>query len=668
MSLVLYPASPIEKIDPQVSRNFKKNASKVVASIFAFFIVFILLLAATAAFATGAFFAGVAIMTAFPSWITFLLGTGIIIAGCSLVFFVIKFAFTRDIEDDSHLVEINKEEQPRLFDFLKKLTDETGTAFPSEVYLSGDVNAAVYIRPTFMNMFFPARKNLVIGVGLVNVVNLSEFKAIMAHEFGHFSQKSLKIGPFIYNVNRVIFNMLFENTGYVRFIQRWSSVNWILSLFGLLTLKLMEFIQWILRGMYKLINVNYYSLSREMEHNADDIAASVAGGNNLMSGLKKISPASDAYDYAIELAYELSRENKKMKNIYFAQTCNLLNSQYQEKRSRVNFKNQWASHPSHEERKRHLDQLNINLAATEKSAWLIFDDAASVQVSLTDNFYRNMSKDAQSEVIDGADYENWAAEHKRKYGFPDIYKGFYNNRYLLIGRSDIESLKTHVVEMSPEEIFTEENGRLYSTMIDYKNDLNIVNAIASKDIKVKTFDFDGKKYDATDSAEVRERLQLDINILERKIHELESAAFVYYYNKFPDKSHITDLYLHFFNRQDISKKYAVRIEEGTRALYSIQNGITVDEANKVGEKLRLLEIVFLKEAYEEIGHDNIRDDELRKKLADFKSKSYMYFSGDSFMPNEVQEFNNAFFLLAREINLELNAAYRGMVEGQANGN
>ena len=103
-------------------------------------------------------------------------------------------------------------------------------------------------------------------------------------------------------------------------------------------------------------------------------------------------------------------------------------------------------------------------------------------------------------------------------------------------------------------------------------------------------------------------------------------------------------------------------------MYSIQNGITVDEANKVGEKLRLLEIVFLKEAYEEIGHDNIRDDELRKKLADFKSKSYMYFSGDSFMPNEVQEFNNAFFLLAREINLELNAAYRGMVEGQANGN
>ena len=38
------------------------------------------------------------------------------------------------------------------------------------------------------------------------------------------------------------------------------------------------------------------------------------------------------------------------------------------------------------------------------------------------------------------------------------------------------------------------------------------------------------------------------------------------------------------------------------------------------------------------------------------------------MPNEVQEFNNAFFLLGSEINLELNAAYRGMVEGQANGN
>jgi Zn-dependent protease with chaperone function len=37
-------------------------------------------------------------------------------------------------------------------------------------------------------MFLPIKKNLQIGLGLVNSLNVSEFKAVMAHEFGHFTQ------------------------------------------------------------------------------------------------------------------------------------------------------------------------------------------------------------------------------------------------------------------------------------------------------------------------------------------------------------------------------------------------------------------------------------------------------------------------------------------------
>jgi len=38
-------------------------------------------------------------------------------------------------------------------------------------------------------MFLPVKKNLQIGMALVNSVTVTEFKAILAHEFGHFSQK-----------------------------------------------------------------------------------------------------------------------------------------------------------------------------------------------------------------------------------------------------------------------------------------------------------------------------------------------------------------------------------------------------------------------------------------------------------------------------------------------
>jgi len=55
----------------------------------------------------------------------------------------------------------------------------------------------------------PGRKNLVIGLGLVNRLNLSEFKAVLAHEFGHFSQNSMKLGSYVYTSNRIIGEIVF---------------------------------------------------------------------------------------------------------------------------------------------------------------------------------------------------------------------------------------------------------------------------------------------------------------------------------------------------------------------------------------------------------------------------------------------------------------------------
>ena len=112
-------------------------------------------------------------------------------------------------------------------------------------------------------MFFPVRKNLQIGLGLVNTLNVSEFKAVMAHEFGHFSQRSMKLGSFVYNVNRVIHNMLYENKGYSNFLQGWANLDGVFALFAAITAKIAQSIQWILKQVYGLVNKNYMGLSRE---------------------------------------------------------------------------------------------------------------------------------------------------------------------------------------------------------------------------------------------------------------------------------------------------------------------------------------------------------------------------------------------------------------------
>src|SRR5690606_32387706 len=126
------------------------------------------------------------------------LGIGLAGLGVMVLFFLFKFLFKRQKIDRSGLIEITEKEHPRLFQFVRQLANETHTSFPQRIYLSPDVNASVFYNSSFWSMFLPVRKNLQIGLGLVNAVNLSEFKAIIAHEFGHFSQKSMKLGSYVY--------------------------------------------------------------------------------------------------------------------------------------------------------------------------------------------------------------------------------------------------------------------------------------------------------------------------------------------------------------------------------------------------------------------------------------------------------------------------------------
>ena len=100
-------------------------------------------------------------------------------------------------------LEIFEDEHPKLFDFIDKVCEETGAEQPKHVYVDYRVNAG---RDADTSRSFTCSSRRAeaccIGLGLVNCVNLTEFKAVLAHEFGHFSQKSMKLGTYVYVVHR----------------------------------------------------------------------------------------------------------------------------------------------------------------------------------------------------------------------------------------------------------------------------------------------------------------------------------------------------------------------------------------------------------------------------------------------------------------------------------
>ena len=649
----------------EVSGLFKKQGGKVVSSIVLFFLVYLLLVVASIVLAVACFYAGIAIIIAFPRLIVIILGLGLIAMGGSVIFFLIKFVFAVSKNENPGRVEVKETDQPKLFALIRELTQLTNTQFPKKIFLSPDVNACVFYNSSFWSMFLPVKKNLEIGLGLVNSVNMSEFKAVLAHEFGHFSQKSMKLGSFTYNVNRVIYNMLYENNSYTSFLSSWGKIHGLLAILAIATGKIAQGIQWILRGMYRLINKSYMGLSREMEFHADAIAASVAGGNNIISGLSRIEIAQNCYNTALNKANELLKQDKKSKNIFDNQltvfqtiakehklsiTKELPDISYQFIRSfsasRVNFKNQWASHPTLEERRANIERLQMNSQPDTTRAWSAFESAGQLQEMLTENIYAHIALEKEPVLYDKKEFEILYQKERDQYLLPEAYKGFYDGRYIDTRDWNISEILADQSVKTFEEIFTDKNSGLYKSIKQSESDLDIVNAIANKDIDTKTFDFDGGKYSSLDTGTVIK--QLEDNIAQQKniLRGLDKEAFRLFYRKAAGQAeNLKQLYEQYMLLAEHQTEYlniAGKTLDIINPLY--RNGNTIDFINSVINDLKYDAEPKLKRVFREAVNNNIitaeKNGELFEKLTGFVNKNYAYFISGEFQNNELSELTD----------------------------
>ena len=654
----------------------KRQVYKVIGSIVLFMIVYLILMAAGTLLAIVFGWLGILLMMTFRSFIGLIFGLGMIGAGVSVIIFLVKFIFAVSKDENSQRIEVLEAEQPRLFAFIRELTTATGTHFPKKIYFSPDVNACVFYNSNFWSMFLPIRKNLEIGLGLVNSINVSEFKAVMAHEFGHFSQRSMKLGSFTYNVNRVIHNMLYENKGYANFLNAWGKLHWGTALFARLTARIAQGIQWILRGMYGFINKNYMSLSREMEFHADAVSAGVSGGNNLVSALSRIEIAGSCYNTALSEANARVKQNKVSRNIFSNQLA-ILRSVAAEydlpltqglpdvsyhfvhsfSRSRINFRNQWASHPTLEERKNHLDKLGLEIPADKSSAWMLFEGAEALQESTTNNLYRTVKFEGTVEYYDERQFEKEYLGRKAEYALPVEYKGYYEGRYIETRDWDLEKALEEVAPVRNfEEFFNEETGQLQTMINSNKKDAELARAIHEKKIDVKTFDFDGVKYSAKDGEKVALLLDKEIETQVQQQRKMDKDAFLYFlhrpgaaqqrmltnYRQWKRVHMLYDEYVQLVNR----------ILQKIRPFYS--GGLGLEEINAILRELKEKEEKDLKQKYKELEQAGIlqagENSELYTRVHTFLDRDYAYFIDKSFINNELDELKGLAIDVANTFN------------------
>ena len=169
--------------------------------------------------------------------------------------------------------EVTADDQPELLGEVRRVADEVGEPLPAAVYITHDLNAAV---TEDRRLGRPAKRILLLGLPILELLSPAELRAVIAHEYGHYVGGDTRVGPWIWRtratIGRTLGDLHDEESWGRRIIIK--PFEWYTSLFLRLT----------------------NAVSRRQEFAADALAARVEGVEPQACALRRIHAAAPAFD------------------------------------------------------------------------------------------------------------------------------------------------------------------------------------------------------------------------------------------------------------------------------------------------------------------------------------------------------------------------------------
>ena len=210
----------------------------------------------------------VALVIWMPNFATIKIGLIFGVGAFVLLISVLKGCWVRTSPPEG--VKLTRDEVPELFVLLDDLREKVADASFDEVLVDGDFNACVVQVPR-LGIFGWYRSYLVLGLPLMQALSPDEFRAVLAHEFAHLSNRDGDSGNWLYRTRvsweKTINSLAEQGTG------------------G--SFALIPFFNWF----WPRFNAHAFVLSRLFEYRADAAAASFAGKTAASHALQRVEVA-----------------------------------------------------------------------------------------------------------------------------------------------------------------------------------------------------------------------------------------------------------------------------------------------------------------------------------------------------------------------------------------
>ncbi len=481
--------------------------------------------------------------------------------------------------------EVTEEECPELFTMIGEIANATGNKMPKHVFLSSEVNAYVaYNSPSIWSVFVPSRKNLTLGIGLLYGMNKTELKAIIGHEYGHFSQKTMRIGTLTYRLLLVIQNIIDfteENQKEDAIARASADYKWYFHLAAYP----IKYITGRTIAFYKYIEKKNRSLSRLMEYEADNVACQIAGTESQISALCKLDILSNRFNLFENVLQSLLSEGHYLEEFMEGyQYCFGLLAEDESLRlsntdiltapigagtsfpSRIKVVDGWNTHPTVEERiaNAKLQKSNQSVVDTASAGELISNEITnSVGLSRQKDIVSNLNlqygwNSVKPMAID--DFRIWLPNSFRKHRIPNYIYPFLNNTIVAFEIPADEDLEKEEI-VSP---FTDENRSMLLEFAQANRDWDTLGSIHQSNDDVH-LNYNGKE-NMELSAAIEEQ-KAYISSFNPLLQDLDIKIFKYLWKSTDNKNRLRNVYwLLFFSNAGL---YGLRqIHDATDNIFS----------------------------------------------------------------------------------------------------
>lgn len=191
-------------------------------------------------------------------------------------------------------IELTKSDEPKLWELVHEIAKSVGSKPVNKIVATPFPGIGVYLNGNFLSTLFGGGER-VLEIGFSSIYNLKigEFKAILAHEYGHFSNKDTQWGSFTYSMGNSLISTLksmpgpSENAkdGTLGALLTYNPAYWILFFF--------------VKLYFKITN----GFSRVREVLADKRACELYGGKTFSNGLKKVALNDNVFSEIVEGQY-----------------------------------------------------------------------------------------------------------------------------------------------------------------------------------------------------------------------------------------------------------------------------------------------------------------------------------------------------------------------------